>query len=81
MKTGKSPSDNGRITIPGDFFKTLTEDEGIDALMAGQFNAELCVRLWHFLGRQDRPPPSLALGVSKADVLRNWPFHLKGDQP
>jgi hypothetical protein len=69
------------FVIPASFWKSLNEDEAIEAMSTSRFNAKLCARLWHFLNRQDEPPPSLTLTVSKKDVERVWPESQGSSRP
>jgi hypothetical protein len=62
-----------RFTIPPRFFENLGDDEAMQIMMTSRLNAEQCARLWRMLDRQDKPPTSLTLSVSRADVMKIWP--------
>jgi hypothetical protein len=62
------------LRIPLNFIRSLSEDEWMYIMgRGGRLNAHLCARLWRCLDRQDEPPESITLMVSKADIERAFP--------
>ncbi len=62
------------VVIPPAFFRAMSRDEFRQlCLNNGVLNAEQCARLWRMTDRQDEPPRSMTLMVSREDVMRIWP--------
>jgi hypothetical protein len=58
------------IVIPPKFWATLTPLEFSNVFIDDGLNAELCVRLWHMMDRQDAPPRHLKVWIKKAELER-----------
>jgi hypothetical protein len=55
--------DDDGMDIPCQFLTTMiSSDELWEAVVFSHFDADLCRRLWQFLGRTDEPPEMLHLG-------------------
>ena len=61
------------IQIPARFWKSITAEEFHQVCMTSELTAEQCARVWRMLDRQDEPPQTLGVRVSREDVMRLFP--------
>lgn len=58
------------LTIPPQFWGTLTPAEFSQICEDNGLNAAMCKRLWAMQGRVDKPPDHLEVWVKKAELDR-----------
>lgn len=66
-------ADADHISIPAEFWQTVSEDEFFEICDRNGLNTEQCARLWRLLGRQDAPPKEIAVLLNKSDVVNALP--------